>query len=502
MPTADLARVRAMVAAYGATDERPRALALDAEPTWAGPEVIDGDGTAIRVVPCPSPLAVRAALVDHHRDDEVLVVLTPCRSGELGLDVRARLVKGNVLPLDPFSAVLAVFRARVLDPQLATERWLIDDLVALAPSGGWVDRVPLGGVLDIDHAWRTWHTARLRLDDEPASLVEILRLGADTSLGAAAAELDEDRRRRLGDRWAATLGPAAPVLVDLLADGAGGSLAALGLVAGLLWTPTDDPVLAETQLLGRARLEDWFGRDRLDTRAAGQWAAAATELLDASPQVLDAADRVLVDKDLTPLAVLSDHLHRGFELRLQALARALDAGRVDDAAHALTSLEQHELARRRSPRVKAAAAAVRLLRRGTNPVAPPTTFAAAAEAYARDWAFVDEALRLLREGDSLPELSAAYARLSDAIATERTAAGATFTTLLAEWSAAEPVPDPRIVPLEHLLDEIVAPVATAAPVLLVVCDGMSLPVAHELIRDLIDERWAPASPADRDTWPT
>lgn len=501
MPTADPAQVRAMVAAYGAADERPRALVLDAEPTWAGPEVIDGDGTAIRVVPCPSPLAVRAALVDHREAEQILVVLTPCRSGELGLDVRTRLVKGNVLPLDPFSSVLAVFQARVLDPQLAAERWLIDDLVALAPSGGWADRVPLGGVLDIDHAWRTWYAARLQLEDEPSSLAEILRLGMDTSLGAAVAELGDDRRQHLGTRWAATLGPAAPVLVDLLAAGAGGNLAALGLVAGLLWAPADDSVLAETQLLGRARLERWFGRDRLDARAAAEWAAAATELLDGSPHVLDAADRVLVDEDLTPLAALSDHLHRGFELRLQALGRAIDAGSLDDATDVLRSLEQHVLARRRSPRVQAAEAAVRLLRRGTSPIDPPTTFAAAAAAYTRDWAFVDEALLVLREGDSLPELSVAYARLSEAIAAERTAAGTTFTHLLAEWSAAEPVTDHRIVPLERLLDEIVAPVAAAAPVLLVVCDGMSLPVAHELLRDLIDEHWAPAAPADRDTWP-
>ena len=54
----------------------------------------------------------------HHADRHggVLAILTPCTDRDLGLDVLARLAKGRVLPMDPFSAVLALFGARVLDP--------------------------------------------------------------------------------------------------------------------------------------------------------------------------------------------------------------------------------------------------------------------------------------------------------------------------------------------------------------------------------------------------
>lgn len=48
---------------------------------------------------------------------------------------------------------------------------------------------------------------------------------------------------------------------------------------------------------------------------------------------------------------------------------------------------------------------------------------------------------------------------------------------------------------------VVAVVASAAPVLLLVCDGMPLLVAHRLLRDLLDEGWAPASPPQRERWP-
>src|SRR5262245_15521814 len=124
MARADAAQVRALVAAYRRPDDHRRALALHADAEWSGPDVLDAGGTAVRVVPCRSPLAVRAAFVDHTSSDELLVLLTPCSGSDLGIDVRARLVKGDVLPLDPYSSVLALFHATVLDPQLVAERWL------------------------------------------------------------------------------------------------------------------------------------------------------------------------------------------------------------------------------------------------------------------------------------------------------------------------------------------------------------------------------------------
>lgn len=128
---------------------------------------------------------------------------------------------------------------------------------------------------------------------------------------------------------------------------------------------------------------------------------------------------------------------------------------------------------------------------GPPPGAAPTTFAAAALAYAADGSWVDEALRLLAEGDHVPGLTDAYRKLVDAVAAERLDGASRFAHLLAHWSRSEPVADTRLVPVEQVLEQIVAPVARAAPVLMVVCDGMGLPVAHRLVRDLLAEGWAP-----------
>jgi PglZ domain len=506
MPRADAAQIRALVAASHRPDDRRSALAVHADPDWSGPDVVDGLDTPLRVIPCRSPLAVREALLNHEeRVGELLVLLTPCSGADLGLDVRARLVKGEVLPLDPFGSVLALFRATVLDPQLVTERWLIDDLIAIAPSGGWPDRQPLGGVLDINRAWEVWQHARLGLPDSPDGVDAVLALGGRPKVGAALAELPPERRARVAERWAGgAIGPI-PVLVDLLATGHGIELVAFGFVAQVLWARTNDAVLAERQTVARARLEGLLGRDRLDGSAAAAWGDAADAILeglDNPAAVLDAAERVLANAGAADLAVLSDSLPSGFEARLAALGRNLSAGDLDGAEVALGRGRAHLRARRRSHRIEMAEAAVRLLRYSQIPPdPPPTTFAAAAARYAGDGAFLDEARRLLGEGDQVPELASAYMSLCDGAARQHEQETARFVKLLADWSRAEPVADSRLIPIEELLTAVVAPVAAAAPVLVVVCDGMGLPVAHVLVRDLVDEGWAPATPADREAWP-
>lgn len=506
MPPIDAAHLRALIVAYRKADDRRTTLAVSTEPEWAGPELLHGPGPPARVVACRSPLAVREALVNHgDRTDELLVLLTPCSGSELGLDVRARLVKGDVLPLDPFASVLGLFGATVLDPLLVVQRWLIEDLIALAPPGGWADRKPLGGVIDVDLAWRTWHEARLGLVDPPSTVADVLALGRRPGLGVALSGLPAEQRERVSERWSGGAAGPIPVLVDLLAAGRGGDLVALGLVADVLWAVTDDATMATHQHVGRARLEEEFGRDRLDRRAAEKWAddsVAAVEADPNAPAVLDAAQQILASADASSLAVLSDTLPLGFDQRLAALGLALAAGDLARSEEALALVRRHRHTARRAHRLAMAEAAVRLLRRSQlDPPVAPTSFPAAAAAYAAQGAWVEEARRLLTEGDHVPEAADAYTALADAATAEQLRVSRHFAKLLGEWSASEPICDGRIVPLERVLGEIVAPIARVAPVLVVVCDGMSLAVGHALMRDVVHEGWAAAAPDHSDGWP-
>lgn len=510
MPTADPQQLRALVGAVHRDGDRYVPIAVRAEPVWAGPDVLDGP-TPIRVIACPSPLAVRAALTDHPAEHGVLLaLLTTCSDGELGPDVLARLAKRRVLSLDPFSAVLALFGATLLDPTLVRdERWLIDDLIELAPGGGWPTERPTSGVLDAERAWRVWHNERFR-GERPESLVDVLRIAEDPSITAVVNGVGNDRRVRLAGYWA---GGAAPVdvMLDVIAAGNGSDLTALGLVAEVLWAVTDDPALAQAQTIGRARLEPKLGRDRLVAASVRAWLAASAEVVDApdaSLGHLDRAEAVLASEQVLELALLSDRLPRGFDLRLQMLADALTRRDLDAATTALAGVKTHRRAQRETRRVATAEAAVRLLRRSTTPVAPvtpgspagPDGFADAVVRYTHDGAWVDEARRALTDGDGT--LADVYEQLLATVAAERRSEDLTFARALAAWTASEPVAHPDLVPLEHVLDTVVAPIAVDAPVLMLVCDGMGLPVAHELLRDLEVEGWTSAAPEGRTGWPT
>lgn len=505
MTTADAARVRAVVAAMR-SDDRRSVLAIRADPIWSGPEVLEGS-PSVRVVPAPSPLAAREAVVRHaERGDsgELLVLLTQCGSAALGLDLRAQMLKGEVQAFDPFSSALALFQAKVLDPALARERWLIEDLISLAPANGWRDRTPINGVLTFEAAWATWQEARLGEPTVPESLAELLDLGERPSVRQSISQLGE-ARARLVDRWAPGTPSAAAVIVDMLAGPPATSPAAVGIVVGLLWVATDDALLAQRQMLGRARLEPVLGRDRLTAADAVAWGRASEDRLamveDASG-IVSEAEQLLGEIDARELSALSDVLPSGLDARLDRLGATLGTGDLPGSAAALAAIESHALAPRRARQVAACRAGVRLLRRsGISTTEPAGSVADRAVQYRDDLAWVEQARRDLAAGAQSGPLAAAFGLLAEQAAEGQRTSDADFAIALAEWSKSLPAPDSRIVPLENLLEAVIAPVAEDAPVLVVICDGMGLSVSHQLVNDLRAEGWAPASRAELVSWP-
>lgn len=212
MPTADAATIRAVVASLSRGADHPSdervadrrsVLAIRADPTWNGPERLDDGIPPIRVVAASSPLAAREAVVHHEEtakvSGELLVLLMNCASSDLGLDLRVLLVKGEVQSFDPFRSVLALFKAQVLDPALASERWLIDDLISLAPVSGWMQSPPLSGALTVELAWATWQGARIGIDEIPSTLGDVLRIVDDPGIVRALGSLTDEARQHLGD---------------------------------------------------------------------------------------------------------------------------------------------------------------------------------------------------------------------------------------------------------------------------------------------------------------
>src|SRR5207302_3449883 len=95
----------------------------------------------------------------------------------------------------------------------------------------------------------------------------------------------------------------------------------------------------------------------------------------------------------------------------------------------------------------------------------------------------DWARSVLRTGDPVRGLSKGYAALVGRVTERRQTENRRFGELLRDHVAAgQAGTDP--VPVERILDEVVARLATHAPVLLVLLDGMSAAVARELLADI------------------
>jgi GNAT superfamily N-acetyltransferase len=78
--------------------------------------------------------------------------------------------------------------------------------------------------------------------------------------------------------------------------------------------------------------------------------------------------------------------------------------------------------------------------------------------------------------------------LFDKVTTAREVDSLRFAELLRDWVAAKST-DETIVPVEQVLERMVAPIAAAKPVLVVVIDGMSVAVFRELMADVLGHDW-------------
>jgi hypothetical protein len=329
--------------------------------------------------------------------------------------------------------------------------------------------------------------------------------------------LREDASARLGDLAPAaqvdlagwlrrTAGPAARPIVACVAAGRGGDLLPIGLVCELVFRDGSehDPALSAAA----ARLERYTDGQRIDAVAGRQWAEAAaaalSRLADRSRvrALLARADHVLEELGLSAQAEASDLLQAGLDARLgryaETLAAALPAPEgpaLERAEAAAERVLSHQQAASWPARCERLQMSLRLLRWLVGPEPAPRDFATTAEAYAGDGAFTDWARMALLGGEDLGALSAAYAALAGAVRARRERFNRRFAEHLVEWNRSGAA-RPGLVPVEDIIGNLLAPLATQSPVLLLVADGMSLPVFRALTESLTGIGWSEAAPVD------
>ncbi len=513
---ATLPVVRALLDEAKRKNYRSGVLGVRTRPEWIGSPTFVHDDTPVTVVPCVSSLAVREALLERVRE-QWLVVLTDRDDSDLGAGLLSHLVFNRLRIPDPWEAVRHRFAATGIDPALtssASHRELASGLLTAAPVGGWPPAP--GGVLTIDHALTAVASAHLGLADAAVDAASVLSWTADPAAPARLADL----RRLAGDVLVDTLlawiaghtGAASPPLLHLLRAGAAGDAVPLGLLVGVLAEARDSSSADAVQLARDSfiRLEPRLGGTQPPPHTLRAWAvesaAVIADLLSipttcaSAERLLARADDLLGEVQATGLADRSDVLPQGLTRRFAQLADALrvaapvDAEGIEATAlaqieRAWTSVSAHRLAeadRRSGPFV----AAVRLTRWLSQPdLTEDRSLQALVARHTDVDAWVDSAVNDAARGVGDADLGSALEAVLGLTRSRRARHDDQFAAALVAHTADDPPATDGlhrgVAHLEELLASTVLPLARSTPVLLLVLDGMSVGVGHEVLADVL-----------------
>lgn len=504
--TISVPQISAQLDAVLAREPAALVIAIRSATKEAWPDAITQRGRRFALRWCDSMLAMREALCDVEEVDATdagLVVLTPLGSNEIAEDIAARLARGRVFQPEGWAIVRQLFSAKEVDARLGRFSWMPQALMDGAAQGAYTPVA--NGFLDLETAWKELLQRFLQIEvprpDATALLRWTIQPGTDASLDLLPAIARSDALRWLGE----SAGTAGNMVLACVEAGRTGDAMALGLVCGVLYATAGEGQAA----LGHAsiRLERFVNDTRVGVTEGRAWAEAARQLVrdggaDEYRPALDRADTLLNDLRVAEFAYLSDVLPVGFDQRMRTFAAHLIDHVQAGTDETLTAVEEaanrvltHVLAASQPQRADRVEMARRLSRWLLQPATTATAVADFVCWQADEGAFVDWARFRLLGGDELVEVSQAYEAVRTSVIARRNALGRQFALALQRWNIQAPGPEGRIVPLESVLDRVVAPLAAHHPVLLLVVDGLSTSIFRELFARPERLGWAELVPA-------
>lgn len=502
------AKVAARVRSIFLKNRERKPIGIRVTGLYRGTSSLVVDGHTLQVLQCDTALSVREALLEHPNDS---VILTPVEDRDLGWDVLARLARTKLHTLQPWPTLLELFQARDVSPKLLESRGVAEYLLEHVPAGGFAPAA--SGNIDDETAWKiilgdlSFTTAR-------PDVRAILEWASAPGVVSRYRALPDELRDSLHSWIAGTAGAEGRMLFEAIDDGFAADLIPLGLVAQVAFETND----AATSAL-RIRLEKFTRGRGLSAAAANAWATAAMASVIAglrsaewksARMTVERADALLSELISGELAVRSPISLAGLEQRFEhfavALQQALD-GNVAAFANELASLEGHTLTQPFDndwndlyrQRLRRARMAARLARWLQMPAGDPASIDRAAVVYARDSAYADWARQVVADGDNIPAVAAAYRRLIALTTERRENEDVRFAEHLALATKLNTLGN--AIGIESVLSEVVTPVVREGQrVLLLVMDGMSTAVFHELLQDIRRLGWSDLH-SDAAKWP-
>jgi hypothetical protein len=469
---------------------------------FRGNPLLEIEGRVYEIAECRSDLEARELLA--RPSDDGLVLLFRVGHEHLGEDLLARLAKERLLSVDARQSLRELFHAASIDPRILGNARLVEALVTVAAERGGITSP--AGVLDMDLAWSVL-LGNPELVHRRPDLSTLLRWSLDESQWLTVRGLAPEVREAFFSWVAERAGEAAHFIDAAELSGHAETLVPIGLALGLLFQ--EGAGNEDDRLEGRVRTEDYLGKKKIGAGPAMAWHLAAAAVVKDSPPLerSDAGrrlDQLLKALKVEALAIHSDFSALGFGERVKAFGEALQRyGRrkAEQAGPELgasyQALQNHVLSGdpKHKERLRRAEMALRLAlwlkRNDHGEVNNPLSLENFMDEYLRELAFVDRARFALFGGDaSDPELSRVYHQLAKLAAKVRQGQQRQFGMYLAAWNeCGNSHGKPLLV--EQVVEEVVAPLAKERPVLLLVLDGMSGPVFHEMLEDFARRGWSP-----------
>lgn len=488
-----------------ASDPTAMVIAIRADAKQAWPNSVTQHGRQFQLRWCESSLAIREALCDLERQNAAssgMVVITPLSTPDVAEDIAARLARARVFQPEGWDIVRMIFQAKETDARLGRFAWMPQALIDGASQGAY--QPVANGFLDLETAWRQVLARFLGIDAARPDALALLQWSmtpdADPRLGPLPAAMRSDILSWLAE----TSGMAGAMLLGCVEAARASDALPLGLVSGVIFAPDGEGQAA----LGQAaiRLERFINDKHVGVTEGRAWAAAAEQVvrnlgLEVCRSMLDRADSLLRELRILEFAQLSDVLPSALDQRLTDFALALSAHAAHPTEASLQQVElradralKHALVNDQKLRMERVELARRLSRWLLSPMVSGTSLPDSVEWQADQGAYVDWARFRLLGGDELTELSQAYATCRQAAIERRDAFAQPFAQAMVQWNAHKPVDSGRVIPLERVLERVLAPIAAAQPTLLLVMDGLSTSIFRELFSRVAGQGWAELVP--------
>ena len=497
-------QLRTLVEEKWQRDADALAIGLHVAQPWKTPSVVDFDAWKAHVVRADTVFQVREALLDAERSKGRIILLTKLRQGDLGNDVVARLARSRLFAIDHWASLCSLFKAKELDRSIC-DASLAEALLECSPADGYP---PVSaGILDAGTVWRAICRHVFEMGEREPDLVTLLLWATNPTASARYLNASDELRASLRERLVSNLGDAADSILRFVDCQAGGDALALAVVCQVVFGKGNDNVLDAAA----ARMEQYHNNkpiSKLVGRALGRFANDAIADLDRTDDPRLAQQHLQRADELLKQFRCDDHASRsrltllGYEQRLGRFGTQITATLADLKPDTIRRCEQlqaevaaHRRAKigQRTDQLARSEMALRLLRWLDVPIPAATSFGEMTNVYRKELAFADWARESICRGEDVADLTTAYQQLDQAVLARREQFNQTFAKSLADWTATGST-FKDVLGVEQVMSQFVAKIAEAGNrLLLVVLDGMSWPVCHELMADVRHEHWFEAT---------